>query len=232
MDIFYGILLIALGICIGVITALKISERDIEKIVIYDEEGIPRILDLSDPYIRIGYVAIGIAGPKNWEPKQVRAMVLRIAEALKAEDSKFEVRDNITTEIGEEVENGLCPDCGTPLIKSTVLIAGESIKNLRCPVDSCGWSDLKDKWPFGPSDWGTPYYLGKDKNKTILSNDEHEVKTLPLNGCECRHCEHARELLRKYGNDEDPPSNGVGSGVAESELKKTRDRVVNGGKEE
>jgi len=139
MNEIYYMLLLALGVCVGAYVAFKISQRETENLVLYDEEGIPRILDLSDPYIRIAYVAIGIAGPKNWEPKTVRRIALRIAEVLESEDHNFDIRDKIKPEITEELDNGLCPDCGDSLNKDTLLIAGESHEILKCPNKSCNW---------------------------------------------------------------------------------------------
>lgn len=163
MNEIYYILLLALGVCVGAYIAFKISQRETENLVLYDEEGIPRILDLSDPYIRIAYVAIGIAGPKNWEPKTVRRIALRIAQVLQNEDHNFDIRDKIKAEITEELDNGLCPDCGAPLNKDTKLVAGESLDILKCPDKSCNWEGFFPVKTEGNKDPSAIRVLGNEQ---------------------------------------------------------------------
>jgi len=136
------IALLALGVSLGALAAFRISRREMKKLEIYDEEGIPRILDLSDPYIRIAYVAIGIAGPKNWNPYEVRRIASKIANVLREEDKYFYIRDN-AEQIGkddeDEVSLGLCPDCGSEIYETTRLCAGESLPIFKCRNKTCNW---------------------------------------------------------------------------------------------
>jgi len=128
---------VVIGLSIGALIAFRISRREIKNLDVYDEDGIPRILDLSDPYIRLAYVAIGLAGPKIWEPHEVRRIAYKIAGVIREEDLNLQVR--VTVPPSDELEIGVCPDCGSPVVDDTKLIAGESVEIKKCPVESCGW---------------------------------------------------------------------------------------------